>query len=177
MNILSSHTHPCHEAYSEGLLERRPIRMLSGALYKIKEAERRLATKDNLTHIGRYACGDQTSRYKIRHCIPEEIEWYTQQIPSFISKDLGYCVLGVLHGLKGDGLSKSDISRIETKAQEQIGYLLALGEIASIELNKDWKSASIELAEGGGAMHHFVAEVLALLDWVMTEVELCKPRS
>jgi len=174
MNILNSHAHPCHEAYNEGLLERRPLRMLSGALYKIKEGERMLVQKENLINIGRYACGDEESCYKIRHCIPEEIEWYTQKLPSFLSNNLGYRILGVLYGLKGDGLSKNDISRIQTKAQEQIGYLLALGEIASIELNKDWQKAAIELAKGCGSMHHFIAEALALVQWIIAEVELCK---
>ena len=54
--------------------------------------------------------------------------------------------------------------------------MIDLGEQASSELATNWKQTARKLGFGEGGVYELSIKVLVLLDWVMTEVELCKPR-
>ena len=96
-------------------------------------------------------------------------------MPRNIAYDLAFKLVSALPSLKHEGLAQHDLDGITAYVNSQIKRLIDLAEQASRELKSNWKQTARDLRSGEGGVYELSLEVLALLDWVMTEVELCKP--
>ena len=98
-------------------------------------------------------------------------------MPRNIAYDLGFKVVSALSALKHEGLTQQDVDRITAHVNVRIQAVLNTAELALQKLKRNWKQEARYLASGEGDMYQLSLEALALVDWVMAEVELCKQLS
>ena len=174
--MTTSYKYPCHEAYKEGLTDRKKYPFVASSLYKIREFHGRLESfPDNLIKIGKCSIGDKNACNSLRGCDSYDKAAYAKKMPRDIAYDLSFKLISALPSLKHEGLAQHDLDRITAHVNSEVKSLIDLGEQASSELKTNWKQTARHLGFGEGGVYEFSLEVLALLDWVMTEVELCKP--
>jgi len=167
--------YPCHKAYQKGLTDRQKHPFVSSSLYKIREFQRRSRRlPDNLINIGNCSVGNKNACNSLRGCDSYDIAIYAKRMPRNITYDLAFKLVSALPSLKHEGLAQNDIDGITAYVNSQIKRLIDLAEQASRELKSNWKQTARDLRFGEGGVYELSLEVLALLDWVMTEVELCK---
>ena len=176
--MTTSHVYPCHEAYMKGLTDQKKYPFAASSLYKIREFHGRLEPlPDNLINIGKCSIGNKNACHSLRGCISYDKAFYAKRMPRIIAYDLGFKVVSALPSLKYEDLTQHDIDEITKNVNARVVELLDIAEQASQALKSNWKQTARHLATGEGAIYDLSLEVLALLDWVMAEVELCKPRS
>ena len=165
----------CVAAYKKGLASRKGIRMLSGSLYKIKEAQAFLnALHDNLINIGHCALDDEDACRRLVHCLPEEKAYYVKNLPLDIAETLGNKVVGVLYALKGDGLSAEELTYITNYADAHIDELIDLAESTYRSIKGPFKSTIKDLRDGTGDLHDFVLRANFFINRIVWEAESCK---
>ena len=166
---------PYQDAYINGLIDRKKHPFVSGSLYKIKELRSRLGRyPDNLINIGKSSIGIKRARLAIMWRLPSEIKPYTKKMPRNIANWLGSDVVGALASLKDDGFSQYHIDRITEEVIDRVESLVCLAERASDALDDNWERSAIYLACGEGEVHQLVQDTLALLDWIIGGVPVCK---
>ena len=176
--MTTSNTYPCHEAYTKGLTDRKKYPFTGSSLYKIREFQSRLEPlPHNLVNIGKCAAGNKNACHSLRGCVSSDKSFYTKRMPVFIAYDSAFKLVSALPALKYEGIAEHDLDRITAHVAGEVESLIDLAEQASSELNGNWKQTARHLGFGEGGVYELSLAVLALLDWVMTEVELCKPRS
>jgi hypothetical protein len=169
-------TYPCREAYAKGIKDRQKYPFVASSLYKIREFHGRLETlPDNLINIGKCSVGDKNACNSLRGCDSWDKAVYAKKTPRDIAYDLSFKLVSALPSLKHEGLAQHDLHRITAHVNSEVKSLIDLGEQASSELKTNWKQTARHLGSGEGGVYEFSLEVLALLDWVMMEAELCKP--
>lgn len=174
--MTASTTYPCHEAYKKGLTDRKKYPFVASSLYKIREFHGRLESlPDNLINIGKCSVGNKNACNSLKRCDSYNIAIYAKRMPRNITYDLAFKLVSALPSLEHEGLAQNDIDGITAYVNSQIKRLIDLAEQASRELKSNWKQTARHLGFGEGSVYELSLEVLALLDWVMTEVELCKP--
>ena len=178
MNVLNSRAHPCHDAYMKGLTDRTKYPFSGSSLYKIKEFQSRLEPlPHNLVNIGKCAAGNKNACNSLRGCVSSDKAVYAKSMPLFIAYDFAFKLVSALPALKYEDTAQHDLDRITAHVTAEVESLIDLAEQASRELTTNWKQTAKNLASGQGALYELSLGVLALLDWVMTEVELCKQLS
>jgi len=174
--MTASTTYPCHEAYKKGLTDRKKYPFVASSLYKIREFHGRLESLPaNLINIGKCSVGNKDACNSLRGCDSYDKAFYAKKMPRDIAYDLAFKLVSALPSLKYEGLAQHDLDRITAHVNSEVKSLIDLGEQASSELKTNWKQTARLLGFGKGGVYELPLEVLALLDWVMTEVELCKP--
>ena len=174
----TSYKYPCHDAYKKGLTDRKKYPFVASSLYKIREFHGRLEPlPDNLINIGKCSVGNKNACNSLRGCDSYDKAFYAKKMPRNIAYNMGFKVVSALPALKYEDLTQQDIDEITKNVNARVVELLDIAEQASQALKSNWKQTARHLASGEGAIYDLSLEVLALLDWVMTEVELCKPRS
>ena len=174
--MTTSYKYPCHEAYKEGLTDRKKYPFVASSLYKIREFHGRLESlPDNLINIGKCSVGNKNACNSLRGCDSYDKAFYAKKMPRDIAYDLAFKLVSALPSLKYEGLAQHDLDRITAHVNSEVKSLIDLAEQASSELKGNWKQTARHLGFGEGGVYELSLEVLALLDWVMTEVELCKP--
>ena len=166
---------PIHDAYKSGLKmridQKRECGPMPFSLYKLREHQRSLQdTKESLEEIGDYT-RIGPAPYALRHCMGYEKSKWSKARPVALARTLGQDLVGVLHGLAGDGVPDPNIKHIEQQVLLKIPDLLSLGEQAHIELNGNWPIAGRRLGTGKGALDQFVQDCLELIDWVSATAE------
>jgi hypothetical protein len=173
----TSTTNLCQDAYAEGLRDRKRYPFVGSPIFKIKELQGQLELiPSNLINIGKCAAGNKHSRQNLRGCVSYDRAFYTKRIPAHMAYDLGFKVLSALPSLKHENLTQHDVDRVTAHVNSKIDWLLNLAEQASSELKSNWTQAVRDLAVGEGAMYELSQDTLALVDWVIEEVKLCKKR-
>ena len=176
--MTTSYKYPCHEAYKKGLTDRKKYPFVASSLYKIREFHGRLESlPDNLINIGKCSVGNKNACNSLKHCDSYDKAVYAKKMPHDIAYDLAFKLVSALPSLKYEGLAQHDLDRITAHVNSEVKSLIDLAEQASSELKGNWKQTARHLGFGEGGVYELSLEVLALLDWVMAEVELCKPRS
>ena len=155
--MTTSYKYPCHEAYKKGLTDRKKYPFVASSHYKIREFHGRLESlPDNLINIGKCSVGNKNACNSLAY-------------------DLAFKLVSALPSLKYEGLAQHDLDRITAHVNSEVKSLIDLAEQASSELKGNWKQTARHLGFGAGGVYELSLKVLMLLDWVMTEVELCKP--
>ena len=174
---MSKSNNSCQAAYSKGIKDRQKYPYSSSSLYKIREFKARLEPlPDNLVNIGKCHLGNKNTCHSLRGCVSYDKANYTNKMPRNIAYDLEFKLVSALPALKYEGLTQHDLNRITAHVISEVENLIDLGEQASSELATNWKQTARKLGFGEGGVYELSIKVLVLLDWVMTEVELCKPR-
>ena len=174
--MTTSYKYPCHEAYSKGIKDRQKYPFVASSLYKIREFHGRLESlPDNLINIGKCSVGNKNACNSLKRCDSYDKAFYAKKMPRDIAYDLAFKLVSALPSLKYEGLAQHDLDRITAHVNSEVKSLIDLAEQASSEIKGNWKQAARHLGFGEGGVYELSLEVLALLDWVMTEVELCKP--
>jgi len=174
--MTTSYKYPCHEAYSKGIKDRQKYPFVASSLYKIREFHGRLEPlPDNLINIGKCSVGNKNACNSLRGCDSYDKAIYAKRMPRNITYDLAFKLVSALPSLKYEGLAQHDLDRITAHVNSEVKSLVDLAEQASSELKGNWEQTARHLGFGEGGVYELSLEVLVLLDWVMTEVELCKP--
>ena len=174
--MTTSPLYPCHEAYMKGLTDRKKYPFAASSLYKIREFHGRLESlPDNLINIGKCSVGNKNACNSLKHCDSYDKAVYAKKMPHDIAYDLAFKLVSALPSLKYEGLAQYDLDRITAHVNSEVKSLIDLAEEASSELKGNWKQTARHLGFGAGGVYELSLKVLMLLDWVMTEVELCKP--
>jgi hypothetical protein len=173
--MTTSYKYPCHEAYKKGITDRKKYPFVWSSLYKIREFHYRLERlPDNLINIGKCSIGNKMACHSLKGCVSNDKAFYTKKMPRNIAYDLGFKVVSALSALKHEGLTQQDVDRITAHVNVRIQAVLNTAELALQKLKRNWKQEARYLASGEGDMYQLSLEALALVDWVMAEVELCK---
>ena len=172
----TSYKYPCHDAYKKGLTDRKKYPFVASSLYKIREFHGRLESlPDNLINIGKCSVGNKNACNSLIECDSYDKAVYAKTIPRNITRNLAFRLVSALPSLKHEGLAQHDLDRITAHVNSEVKSLVDLAEQASSELKGNWEQTARHLGFGEGGVYELSLEVLVLLDWVMTEVELCKP--
>jgi hypothetical protein len=173
--MTTTHTYPCHNAYERGIANRKKYPFVASSLYKIKEFHHQLESHpSNLVNIGKCFLGDKNACHRLIGCVSFDKAIYAKKIPSHIAYNLGFKLVSALPLLKHEGLTKHDLYRISTHVNAEAKRLIDLAEHSSIELKTNWPLTARHLASGKGAIYELSLDVFELVDWVLTEVNLCK---
>ena len=174
--MTTSHVCPCHEAYKKGLTDRKKYPFVASSLYKIREFQRRLEpVPAHLINIGKCSVGNKNACNSLTECDSYNKAVYAKKMPRDITRNLAFKLVSALPALKYEGLAQHDLDRITAHVNSEVESLIDLAELASSELKTNWKQTARHLGFGEGGLYELSLKVLMLLDWVMTEVELCKP--
>ena len=172
----TSYKYPCHDAYKKGLTDRKKYPFVASSLYKIREFQRRLEpVPAHLINIGKCSVGNKNACNSLRGCVSSDKAVYAKSMPLFIAYDFAFKLVSALPALKYEDTAQHDLDRITAHVTAEVESLIDLAELASSELKTNWKQTARHLGFGEGGLYELSLKVLMLLDWVMTEVELCKP--
>lgn len=139
--------------------------------YKIREYQRDLEGLDEeLAEIGRNVRAGSIP-YACARCSGFEMEEWTCKVPTYISHNLAYNFIEVLHGLAGDGVPKAIVSELIKKTKNDVTPILKLGEIGRLELANSWETAAGDLG-GRSITDEFLTECISLVSGVL---EIVKP--
>jgi len=168
------------EAYAHGLQTRVDQASECGpmpfSIYKILECHRTFHNLvDDFDEIGSYVRCKKKPFTTFNFCTSEDKAVFVKYVPALVCHDLGRNLVGVLHGLTGDGVSKRDIEKIESHVQRQIEPLLELAEAARLETKHHWAIVSKQLGTGNCALDELIEKVVNLLDWVMDSLIEANP--
>ena len=171
-----------YKAYESGLKTRLEQRAECGdmpfSIYKLIECHRDFtSTKEELARIGAYARGDNSLKYSFMHCVYWDKNIWTKGMAAHNCFCLARNLVGVIHGLPGDGVSAAVVQQITSVVNRRIPDLLDLGECARIETKTDWKSVSKLLGTGRCALDDFNDDCIALIDWVMDTLISAEPKT
>jgi hypothetical protein len=171
-----------YDAYESGLKTRldecgKPVAM-PFSIYKLNECHHDFtSTKEELARIGAYARGDKSLKYSFMHCAHWEKHIWAKRVTAHNCFSLGRNLVGVIHGLPGDGVSAAVVQHITSVVNRRIPDLLDLGECARIETKTDWKNVSKLLGTGRCALDDFNDDCIALIDWVMDTLISAEPKT
>ena len=170
------------KAYESGLKTRLEQRAECGdmpfSIYKLIECHRDFtSTKDELARIGEYARGNKSLKHSFVHCVYWDKNIWTKGMAAHNCFCLARNLVGVIHGLPGDGVSDAVVSEIKEEADRLIPDLLDLGECARIETKTDWKNVSNRLGTGNCSLDEFSNECIALINWVMDMLIAAEPKT
>ena len=172
---MSKSNNSCQAAYFKGIKHRKKYPFSGSSLYKIREFHARLEPlPDNFVNIGKCAAGNKNACNSLGGCVSSDKAFYAKRMPLFIAYDFAFKLVSALPALQHEDLTQHDIDEITKNVNARVVELLDIAEQASQALKSNWKQTARHLASGQGALHELTFEVLALLDWVMTEVKLCK---
>ena len=171
-----------YKAHESGLKTRLEQRAECGdmpfAIYKLIECHRDFtSTKDELARIGAYARGDKSLKYSFVHCVYWDKHIWVKRIAAHNCFCLARNLVGVIHGLPGDGVSEAVIEYIRNEVDHRIPVLLDLGDRARIETKTDWKYVSKLLGTGNCLLDEFSDECIALINWVMDTLIFAEPKT
>lgn len=162
----------CSDALRAGLEQRRKIKMVRGAEYKIREIQGRLADyPEELVNVGKCAAGDQIACLGLHHCGSDDKAIWVRHIPALISFRLGLDLVGTLYALKDDGFTLSQIDQLQQFADGEIPELLKLAEIARLDAKSNWKGLKKQLAAGTGSTYDFAVGVNDFADAIVGLIE------
>lgn len=168
------------KAYCEGLKTRQdergnPVDM-PFSTYKVLECyEDFRSTKDELLRIGEYSRGDRSLKYKFEHCVHWDKHVWAKRIAAYNSFCLARNLVGVVHALPGDGVSKEVVDDIQDELRRRVPHLIALGERARIESKNAWRYTSKLLGTGECLLDQFNDKCLELIEWVMDAIIASNP--
>jgi hypothetical protein len=171
-----------YKAYESGLKTRLEQRAECGdmpfSIYKLIECHRDFtSTKDELARIGAYARGDKSLKYSFVHCVYWDKNIWTKGKAAHNCFCLARNLVGVIHGLPGDGVSAAVVQQITSVVNRRIPDLLDLGERARIETKTSWRNVSKLLGTGRCALDNFNDDCIALIDWVMDTLIFAEPKT
>ena len=171
-----------HDAYESGLKTRldecgKPVAM-PFSINKLLECHHDFrSTKDELARIGEYVRGNKSLKYSFVHCVYWDKNTWTKGMPAHNCFCLAQNLVGVIHGLSGDGVPTAVINEIRDEVDRRIPELLDLGERARIETKTDWKNVSKRLGTGNCSLDEFSNECIALINWVMDMLIAAEPKT
>ena len=171
-----------YKAYESGLKTRLEQRAECGdmpfSIYKLIECHRDFtSTKEEIARIGAYARGDNSLKYSFMHCVYWDKNIWTKGMAAHNCFCLARNLVGVIHGLPGDGVSAAVVQHITSVVNRRIPDLLDLGECARIETETDWKNVSKLLGTGRCALDVFNDDCIALINWVMDALITAEPKT
>ena len=171
-----------YDAYDAGLKTRIDQKSECGpmpfSIYKLLECHRDFhENREELDKIGGYIRGNTNLRHSLRHCTSEDKHIWAKRTPAQMCHSLGRNLVGVLHGLTGDGVTVTNIKNIEAEVLRRLPDLLGLGEMARVETKKHWRLVGRQLGTGQCAIDEFVDKCVDLIDWVMDAVIASEPTS
>jgi hypothetical protein len=149
----------CHEIVNAAR-ERRKAHPLSSGGYKLREAENRINQLHELvTTIADRVCtgGKFGETENLGPCMATERGAYLKGIPAQLAELLGYTILPAIAALEGDGMPKSEVQRLLSRAETDAQRLIEACEAVRRHLK-------------GGIEHEYEAmrrgesELLRLLD-------------
>jgi hypothetical protein len=171
-----------HDAYAAGLKTRMDQKAECGpmrfSIYKLLECHSYFDdSQEELSLIGKYIRSGEKDFRCFEHCTSEDKSVWVKELPAGICDSLGRDLVGVLHGLAGDGVSVDDIKEIKEEVDKRIPYLLDMGEWARIQTKKHWRRLSVQLGTGESELDDFVAKCLELIDDVMNMIIAANPKT
>jgi len=132
--MTTSHTYPCHEAYTQGITDRKKYPFVASSLYKIREFHGRLRSLPaNLINIGKCSVGNKNACHSLRGCVSFDKAVYTKRMPGYIPYDLAFKVVSALPSLKYESLAQHDLDRIIAHVNSKVKRLIDLPEKAKLD--------------------------------------------
>jgi len=170
------------DAYDCGLKTRldecgKPVAM-PFSIYKLLECHHDFtSTREELARIGAYARGNKSLKHSFVHCVYWDKNIWTKGMAAHNCFYLARNLVGIIHGLPGDGVSAAVVQHITSVVNRRIPDLLDLGECARIETKTDWKRVSKLLGTRSCALDDFNDGCIALIEWVMNTIIAAKPKT
>lgn len=170
------------DAYDCGLKTRLEQRAECGdmpfSIYKLLECHHDFtSTREELARIGAYARGDKSLKYSFMHCAHWDKNIWAKGLAAHNCFSLGRNLVGVIHGLPGDGVSAAVAQHITSVVNRRIPDLLDLGECARIETKTSWRNVSKLLGTGRCTLDDFNDDCIALIEWVMDTIISAEPKT
>jgi len=169
-----------YAAYESGLKTRLDQRNECGdmpfSIYKLLECHRAFTNREReLARIGEYERGDKTIMHSFAHCSYSDKSVWAKHSVAHNCFSLGRNLVGVLHGLDGDGVPAAVVQQITHAVNRRVPELLKLGEFARVETKTDWKRVSKLLGTGRCDLDKFNDECIALIEWILCKLIIAKP--
>ena len=169
-----------YDAYESGLQTRLDQRAKCGAMpfaiYKLLECHRDFTNRGReLARIGEYERGNKAIMHSFAHCSYLDKSVWAKHLAAHNCFSLGRNLVGVLHGLAGDGVPAAVVQQITHAVNRRIPELLKLGEFARVETKTDWKRVGKLLGTGRCDLNKFNDECIALIEWVLCKLIIAKP--
>lgn len=169
-----------YDAYESGLQTRLDQRAKCGAMpfaiYKLLECHRDFTNRGReLARIGEYERGNKAIMHSFAHCSYLDKSVWAKHLAAHNCFSLGRNLVGVLHGLPGDGVSNVVINAITDEVNRRIPILLDSGEYARIETKTEWKRIGKLLGTGSCQLDRFNDDCSALLEWILFVLIVAKP--
>ena len=174
-----------YDAYESGLKTRLEQRKecvdMPFCIYKLLECHHDFtSTKEELARIGVYVRGNESLkrslRYSFMHCVHWDKNIWVKRIAAHNCFSLARNLVGVLHGLAGDGVTAAVAQQITHAVNRRIPDLLSLGKFAQVETKTDWQRVSKLLGTGRCDLDRFNDGCIALIEWVLDKLIAAKPR-
>ncbi len=171
-----------YDAYDCGLKTRldecgKPVAM-PFSIYKLLECHHDFtSTEAELARIGAYTRGNKSIKYRFVHCVHSDKHIWAKGVAAHNCFSLSRNLVGVIHGLPGDGVSDAVVNEIRDEVDCRIPDLLSKGEYARIETKIGWKYVSKLLGTGNCLLDEFSDECIALINWVMDTLISAEPKT
>ena len=171
-----------YTAYESGLQTRLDERGKPAAMpfsiYKLLACHHDfMSTREEFARIGAYVRGNKSLKHSFRHCVHFDKHVWTKGVAAHNCFSLGRNLVGVIHGLPGDGVSAAVVSEIKEEADRLIPAILDLGEYARLETKTDWQRVSKLLGTERCELEEFNDECIALIEWVLDKLIATKPKN
>ena len=169
-----------YDAYESGLKTRLEQRKECGdmrfSFYKLKECRRDFTNRGReLARIGEYERGNKSIMHSFAHCSYLDKSVWARHLVAHNCFCLGRNLVGVLHGLVGDGVPAAVVQQITHAVDCRIPDLLNLGEFARVETKTDWKRVGKLLGTGRCDLDEFSDQCISLIEWVLDELIASNP--
>ena len=169
-----------YDAYESGLQTRLDQRAKCGAMpfaiYKLLECHRDFTNRGReLVRIGEYERGNKAIMHSFAHCSYLDKSVWAKHLAAHNCFSLGRNLVGVLHGLAGDGVPAAVVQQITHAVNRRIPELLNLGEFSRVETKTDWKRVGKLLGTGRCDLDEFSDQCISLIEWVLDELIAAKP--
>lgn len=170
-----------YEAHESGLKTRLEQRKECGdmpfSIYKLIECHRNFISREReLARIGEYERGNKAIMHSFAHCSYLDKSVWAKHLVAHNCFCLGRNLVGVLHGLAGDGVTAAVAQQITHAVNRRIPDLLSLGKFAQVETKTDWQRVSKLLGTGRCDLDRFNDGCIALIEWVLDKLIAAKPR-
>ena len=169
-----------YDAYESGLQTRLVQRAKCGvmpfAIYKLLECHRDFTNRGmELARIGEYERGNKAIMHSFAHCSYLDKSVWAKHLAAHNCFSIGRNLVGVLHGLAGDGVPAAVVQQITHAVDCRILDLLNLGEFARVETKTDWKRVGKLLGTGRCYLDEFSDQCIALIESVLDELIAANP--
>ena len=169
-----------YDAYESGLKTRLEQRKECGdmpfSIYKLIECHRNFTSREReLARIGECERGNKAIMHSFTHCSYLDKSVWAKHLVAHNCFYLGRNLIGVLHGLAGDGVPAAVVQQITHAVDCRILDLLNLGEFARVETKTDWKRVGKLLGTGRCYLDEFSDQCIALIESVLDELIAANP--